>query len=316
MMSDVGKITEIEPEDQLGWIEMENGDRVRFGGTACKGFVPEVGMLVKVLGTRPGYRGTVKATGLEMVKAASGAGPRAVAATAGGAAAAPPAGAAPATPAAAAPPPAPPRQSLLQVQNAGVRADDLLLQVLGRADMDDALHADLEALHFEVQPQPGAELGCNNPWVYVVAMDGSGNAYALYQHPIVAEFPNAPWVFWDHETDHVRYLAPDTGSLLQSLLAEAAAAGGPAAAAAPRAQATMVKLGMPDQAGGAIEPQPIEWLPPEDSQLRSLDEYLGESDGAEMERGLLAYVSRKQDARAKEALKGLYDAWGWSAPGL
>ena len=310
-MSDVGKITEIEPEDQLGWIEMENGDRVRFGGTACRGFVPEVGMMVKVLGTRPGYGGTVKATQLEMVKAASGAGPRAVAATASGgaAAAAPP-------PVAAAPPAPKPRQSLLQVQNAGVRADGLLQNLLGRADMDDALHADLEALHFEVQPQPGAELGCNNPWVYVVAMDGSGNAYALYQHPIVAEFPNAPWVFWDHETDHVRYLAPDTGSLLQSLLAEAAAAGGPAAAAAPRAQATLVKLGMPDETTGAIEPQPIEWLPPEDTELRSLDEYLGESDGAEMERGLLAYVSRKQDPRAKEALKGLYEAWGWSAPGL
>ena len=68
-MSEVGTIVSIEPEDGLGWIEMPNGDRVRFGGTACKGFVPAVGLAVEVVGTRPGYGGTVKATELRKASA-------------------------------------------------------------------------------------------------------------------------------------------------------------------------------------------------------------------------------------------------------
>ena len=298
-MSDVGKITEIEPEDQLGWIEMENGDRVRFGGTACKGFVPEVGMTVRVLGTRPGYGGTMKATGLEKIQGVENAGPKAVPAAAG----------------ASAPAAAPsPRKGLHLVQSSGVRADDVLLKILGRGDMDDALHADLEAIGFEVQP--GGDAGCNNPWVYVVAMDGGGNAYCLYQHPIVAQFPHAPWLFFDHETQELGYLATDTPTLFQGLVASARAAGGPAAAALPRLTRTLGMLGVAEAAAAPLEPQPATWLPPTEAELRSLDDYLGESDGAEMERGLLAYVSRRDDARARPALKGLYDAWGWSAPGL
>lgn len=297
-MSDVGTITEIEPEDQLGWIEMPNGDRVRFGGTACKGFVPEIGMTVKVLGTKPGYGGTVKATGLEKVADVAGKGPAAVAAAAGKS---------------SAPAPAPKRRTNLHtVQNAGIRADELLLKILGRADMDDTLHADLESLMFEVQPMPASELDCHNPWLYVVAMNGGGSAYGLYQHPVVAQFPQAPWVFWDHETDHVRYLAADTGAFFQGILADGEAAGQDVS----RARQTLSMLGVPAAPGAQLVEQKMTWLPPEDDELRPLDEYLGESDGAEMERGLLAYVSRKQEARAVQPLKSLYQAWGWNAPGF
>ncbi len=297
-MSDVGTITEIEPEDQLGWIEMPNGDRVRFGGTACKGFVPEIGMTVKVLGTKPGYGGTVKATGLEKVADVAGKGPAAVAAAAGKS---------------SAPAPAPKRRTNLHiVQNAGIRADELLLKIIGRADMDDALHADLESLMFEVQPMPASELDCHNPWLYVIAMNGGGDAYGLYQHPVVAEFPQAPWVVWQHETDHVRFLAADTGVFFQGILADAQAAG----TDVTRARQTLSMLGVPAEPGAQLVEQKMTWLPPEDDELRPLDEYLGESDGAEMERGLLAYVSRKQDARAKQSLQALYQAWGWNAPGF
>ncbi len=299
-MSDVGTITEIEPEDQLGWIEMDNGDRVRFGGTACKGFVPEIGMQVKVLGTRPGYGGTTKATGLEKVADAAGnKGPAAVGAAAGGGAA-----------------PAPqPRKSLHLVQSAGIRADETLLKILGRWDMDDQLHQDLEALMFEVQPMPAAELDCRNPWLYVIAMNGGGDAYGLYQHPVVAQFPQAPWVVWAHETDHVRYLAADTGTFFQGILAEAQQAGVDGATVT-RARQTLSTLGVPAEPGQPLAEQKMPWLPPEDDELRPLDEYLGESDGAEMERGLLAYVSRKQEQRALQPLKSLYEAWGWNAPDL
>lgn len=299
-MSDVGTITEIEPEDQLGWIEMDNGDRVRFGGTACKGFVPEIGMKVKVLGTRPGYGGTTKATGLEKVADAAGnKGPAAVGAAAG---------------VSSAPRPAP-RKSLHLVQSAGIRADETLLKILGRWDMDDQLHQDLEALMFEVGPCPASELDCHNPWLHVIAMNGGGDAYGLYQHPVVAQFPQAPWVVWQHETDHVRYLAADTGTFFQGILAAGAQAGVDAATVA-RARQTLSTLGVPAEPGQPLAEQKMAWLPPEDDELRALDEYLGESDGAEMERGLLAYVSRKQEQRALQPLKSLYEAWGWNAPGL
>ncbi len=33
-----GTIVELNPVDALGWIELDEGGRIRFGGTACKGF--------------------------------------------------------------------------------------------------------------------------------------------------------------------------------------------------------------------------------------------------------------------------------------
>lgn len=59
-----GIIVELDPFDALGWIELSNGARVRFGGTALKGFrtLPGVGTAVIVHGTKPGYGGVNKAT--------------------------------------------------------------------------------------------------------------------------------------------------------------------------------------------------------------------------------------------------------------
>lgn len=292
-MSDIGKITEIEPEDGLGWIEIESGERIRFGGTACKGFVPAVGMMVDVLGSKPGFRGVLKATEIRKVSDAPSIRPEAP-------------GAAPAAPA--------PRTSLATIQSAGVNADDLLLTLLGRADVDHALHADLGALMFEVDAMPASEIDCLNPWVYVVAMDGGGNAYGLYTHPLLPQGAPLPWVVWDHEVDTVRKLAGDTSSFLQGLLATAASARVDGSIIA-RTQQMLVKMGM---AEAAAEPfgdgELATWLPPEDDTLRPLAEYLAETDGAEMERGLLAYTWRRQDAQAKEALRSLYVTWEWSPP--
>ncbi len=282
-MSDVGKITEIEPEDGLGWIEMPDGARVRFGGTACKGFVPTIGMSVQVLGTKAGYGGTVKATELKEVRTGGALGMQPVKK----------AGA--------------PRTSLHTVQSSGVRADDVLLQLLGLADVSDPVHADLKALNFSVAT--GASIACKNPWFFLIAVDPRGTAYGLYTHPMVAEHPQAPWVAWDKSTDHVRSLAPHTSALLQGLLL-----GSSDVVLSARAKETFLKLGMPDEPGAALQPGPAAWLPPEDDTLRPLAEYLGESDGAEMERGLLAYASRKASQEAQDALQGLYDAWEWVPP--
>ncbi|MCA9644669.1 MAG: hypothetical protein KC492_28460, partial [Myxococcales bacterium] len=59
-----GTITELDPYDSLGWIELDTGERVRFGGTSLSGFqsLPGPGTRVWVEGTVPGFRGVPKAT--------------------------------------------------------------------------------------------------------------------------------------------------------------------------------------------------------------------------------------------------------------
>ena len=49
-------------------------------------------------------------------------------------------------------------------------------------------------------------------------------------------------------------------------------------------------------------------------ELRALGDYLGETDGVEMERGLLAYAFRRDDAQARPALDQIYETWGWGLP--
>jgi hypothetical protein len=58
-----GTIVELDPHDALGWIELDGGGRVRFGGSALKGFTSTkmVGARVEVLGTTVGYQGVLKA---------------------------------------------------------------------------------------------------------------------------------------------------------------------------------------------------------------------------------------------------------------
>ncbi len=58
-----GTIVELNPYDALGWIELDAGGRVRFGGSALKGFrtEPGVGTRVEVRGTTPGFAGATKA---------------------------------------------------------------------------------------------------------------------------------------------------------------------------------------------------------------------------------------------------------------
>lgn len=63
-MSNAGTVVELD-SDGLGWIQLDDGARVRFGFSACKGFTAETlvaGARVLVHGTQPGLRGVVKAT--------------------------------------------------------------------------------------------------------------------------------------------------------------------------------------------------------------------------------------------------------------
>jgi hypothetical protein len=293
-MSDIGTITEIEPEDGLGWIDLEDSSRVRFGVTACKGFVPAIGMVVRVMGTRPGYGGTVKATELERVADA----PKAAFAVEAKPGAAPP----------------PPRTSLHDAQSSGVRADDVLLAILGRSDADDALHANLVAIGFHVKTAPGLKLGCRNPWFYAIAGDGRGNYYGLYAHPMFAGQAVQPWVLFDHYANTLRWIAEDAAGLFPRLLASASAAG-VAAETIARVRHDLVKLGVPEVQGQPLEGgDKMTWLPPDEVEIRPLDDYLAETDGGEMERGLLAHAYGRGDARAAEALRSIYATWEWNLP--
>ncbi|XXT14944.1 toll/interleukin-1 receptor domain-containing protein [Sorangium sp. So ce429] len=65
MRQQLGTIVEFNPIDALGWIALDEGGRVRFGGTSLP---PEwssawvsVGLRVEVRGTKPGYQGVPKA---------------------------------------------------------------------------------------------------------------------------------------------------------------------------------------------------------------------------------------------------------------
>jgi len=62
-MGQAGTIVELDLNDALGWIVLDSGERVRFGGTSMKGFGGNAGpdMRVEVRGTKSGYQGVLKA---------------------------------------------------------------------------------------------------------------------------------------------------------------------------------------------------------------------------------------------------------------
>jgi len=288
-MSNIGTITEIEPEDGLGWIEMPSGDRVRFGGTACKGFVPAVGMSVRVVATRPGYGGTTKATELQHVADA----PRTFAK------------------AQAEEPLPPPRTSLQALQAAGIQAEPLLEGLLARVDVDDALHADLAAAGFETGVTGRA--GCPNPWFFAIATDRQENLLGLYAHPMFdAELP---WVIWQPAERTLRLLAFDSATFFSALLARAETDGtDPGVVQGLRR--VLIALGMPETPSDPLGPgQKVDWLPPDEDELEALDTYLDTSDGGQMERGLIAHAfGSRPNTQAHRALVAVYESWGWSLP--
>ncbi|APR85840.1 Hypothetical protein A7982_11189 [Minicystis rosea] len=63
MNGKLGVIVEFNSTDGLGWIELDEGGRVRFGGNAVTAYVEGfgVGTRVEVRGTAPGYKGVPKA---------------------------------------------------------------------------------------------------------------------------------------------------------------------------------------------------------------------------------------------------------------
>lgn len=61
----VGVIESYEPADAVGNIRTDDGIVIRFGRSDC-GFEPVVGTRVEVLGTKPGFRGALRATAVRL----------------------------------------------------------------------------------------------------------------------------------------------------------------------------------------------------------------------------------------------------------
>jgi hypothetical protein len=62
---DTGQIIEFDAMDGLGWIQLDDGRRVRFSLTACGYLRPALGLRVRVMGLHEGYGGQLRASFLE-----------------------------------------------------------------------------------------------------------------------------------------------------------------------------------------------------------------------------------------------------------
>ncbi len=179
-----GTITDLQPQDGLGWITLDSGERVRFGSSACRNVVIEIGRRVNVLGTAPGYGGAAKATAVVELN--------------------------PPAPAEAAP------SYLAKLDALPIRPEPWLREIVQRADSDRAFYEDLQVLGFEVEPMLADELDCHAPKFFVIAMNGGGSAFGLYDRGNAAE--SLPWVFWEHEDDSLRFVAKDMAEFFTRLL--------------------------------------------------------------------------------------------------
>ncbi|MCE9577973.1 MAG: hypothetical protein K8W52_32880, partial [Deltaproteobacteria bacterium] len=189
-----GTVTEVSPADATGWIELDDGERVLFGASGCRLDDFRVGARVAVCGTKPSFRGVIKAVKVE---------PLAV------------------TAAPAPPTPRPARAALLALCELGLELDDALQAIVARADADDQFHADLGALGFDLAPMRAEAIACAASGLHVVAMDRDGRAIGRY---VATDAPPGAWVAWDPATDALGFLAPDTAALFAGLCARGEAA--------------------------------------------------------------------------------------------
>lgn len=62
-----GSIEEFDPADSIGTMVLDDGTKVRFGATACKGFLPVIGARLRLVEGRPHPRHGIKAKRLELI---------------------------------------------------------------------------------------------------------------------------------------------------------------------------------------------------------------------------------------------------------
>jgi hypothetical protein len=110
----------------------------------------------------------------------------------------------------------PPSSMLAQWEALGVAAEPALLALLRAVDEDAGLLTDLERMSFEVAPLRAADIDCDHERLTIVAMDGSGNAFGLWNDGTSAE--PLPWAFYSHEDDGLTVTAQNTAEFLSRLL--------------------------------------------------------------------------------------------------
>jgi hypothetical protein len=190
-----------------------------------------------------------------------------------------------------------------------IPVEPLLQRVLERVEADPQFRRDLDLAGFQPWPSPADEIDCLNPWLFVIAMNGGGNAFGLYVHPTAVRDGVAPWVEWEHEDDSLRFWARDTDAFFRALLANLFEL----EEVRLRLHVLFIEMGM-SSAPAPAEGAPA-WLPPRHEGLRPVEHFLSllAADPAEAERGLLTHAM-DQDPRAREALELLNARRGWLPP--
>jgi hypothetical protein len=62
-----GAIDVFDPDDSIGFLKLDDGTRVAFGATACKGFLPAIGARIRVVEAKPHPRHGFKAKRVELL---------------------------------------------------------------------------------------------------------------------------------------------------------------------------------------------------------------------------------------------------------
>ncbi|MFO0549427.1 MAG: hypothetical protein U0271_13630 [Polyangiaceae bacterium] len=198
-----------------------------------------------------------------------------------------------------------------------VPAEPLLRRLVSRALEDEAFRADLSLCAFEPYPGPADEVDCTDPWLFIVAMDGTGNAYGLYLHPRAVKDGVAPWVYWDHEDDALVALGDNTDMFVRGFL-RAAARGMRDTRPLERARAVLKELGA-ELAGPTVDfdrsaTSDVDWLPVPAKALEPLAAYRDKlaTEPKLAERGLLGWLLYHRSREARGLLAKHYSELGWS----
>ena len=201
-----------------------------------------------------------------------------------------------------------------------VPIEPLLKRLLDNCAGDAGFAEDLNYSGFQPCPMSSDEIDCNNPWFFVIAMNGCGSAYGLYLHPDAMRDGLAPWAFWDHEDDVIFVLANDTEQFLRGLFTLVSDLRIDHERVV-RIGAGLATIGVATDVGSVTLPFHLtgpnaDWLPPAREALLATEQYLAmlPVEPSTAERGLLGHLQFHGDRAARAALDAYYAERGWCPP--
>jgi len=190
------EVERYDPYDSVGTLVLDTGERLRFGGSACKGFVPEAGMTVYVNAIGPHPLGGDRAL---IVRDQPISEEEAAERTAQARGQAHQAKLQPLVDAESRLPPMPLAEGFSpSLSHVEPHLPDGTRTLLAQLQSE---HGALTDLGLEpVFDGSAPPWSFYDPSLWVFAIDGGGNSYALHYYPAsVAELSRVPVVFWDHE---------------------------------------------------------------------------------------------------------------------